>query len=392
MRLAGSLVAVIGLAVLSWGIVAGGQSIAARVAAGDDVVIDEISIDDLPPEEGEGVMPADGDEAVLPEDDAAPADPLPSEGDGARLDLDLRSTFVASIDPLPVSGWPAEASAYPRGEAAAGISFETVGSILADRVIATSPAIIPAAPSGTVSIAQAAGSPLPDVAPTPRRSPRLVSPSIIAPPEVDSSALERIDPRAPLSPLSQALPPKPHMPAEWDGSPLHRPVVTAAGRFDSMGYSVAIAGVDGVASDAMCDFEGESWNCGVRARTAFRLFLRGRAPTCTIPPEADRTALVADCRMGKQDIGAWLVANGWARAADDRYREAEEKARSGKKGIFGPAPAALPAMGMRTSTIAPAGFVSPLDPSGEPAPIEIGGGSISPGVPTTLIDGAEPFD
>jgi endonuclease YncB( thermonuclease family) len=60
---------------------------------------------------------------------------------------------------------------------------------------------------------------------------------------------------------------------------------------------------------------------------------------CKVPPEGGRDLIAAQCRIGKQDVGAWLVENGWARAAKGgSYVEAGEKARVAKKGIFGSAP------------------------------------------------------
>jgi endonuclease YncB( thermonuclease family) len=150
---------------------------------------------------------------------------------------------------------------------------------------------------------------------------------------------ERISPRAPLGEIGLALPPKPAMPSDWEGTILYRPVAPAAGLVEAMGHTVAIAGVDAVAADETCSFEGKEWACGIRARTAFRLWLRGRAVTCAVPPEADPRTITAACRLGKQDVGQWLVSNGWARAAEDGpYGEAGGKARVAKKGIFGRPP------------------------------------------------------
>lgn len=153
------------------------------------------------------------------------------------------------------------------------------------------------------------------------------------------SGFERVAPREPLSKLSLALPPKPKMPDEWKGTILHRAVAPSAGIIEAMGYTVAIAGIEPVAADETCSFEGKDWDCGVYARTAFRAFLRGRSPTCTVPPEPDRETVAADCRIGKQDVGEWLVSNGWARAAEGgAYIEAAAKAAEAKLGIFGAPP------------------------------------------------------
>lgn len=148
--------------------------------------------------------------------------------------------------------------------------------------------------------------------------------------------LERIEPREPLSELSLALPPKPR--SGPGGVILFRPVATSSAKFEAMDRVVAVAGVENVELDERCSYEGREWDCGIHARTAFRAFIRGRAITCDLAPDAPKE-IVADCRIGAQDVGGWLVANGWARATPGSpYADAEKKAREARLGIFGPPP------------------------------------------------------
>ncbi|MEO5321718.1 thermonuclease family protein [Mesorhizobium sp. CC13] len=168
---------------------------------------------------------------------------------------------------------------------------------------------------------------------------RPVAEGELAPPAIEAGGLTREAPRAPLSELSLALPPKPKMNDEWDGATLFRPVASAAGRIEAMGLGVTIAGVVPPEEGENCTADGQEWNCGVRARTAFRGFLRGRAVVCDVPPEKTGGEAVAKCRIGTVDVGEWLVANGWARAeAGGPYEDAGRKAEADKKGIFGPPP------------------------------------------------------
>ncbi|MCF6100216.1 thermonuclease family protein [Mesorhizobium muleiense] len=177
---------------------------------------------------------------------------------------------------------------------------------------------------------------------SPEARSRAIDPEVVAPPQLQPQELERVEPRAPLSELALAGPPKPpktKMPDDWNGTKLFQPVASAAGVIGAKGYSVAISGVDIVRQDETCTDGGKSWTCGTRARTAFRAFLRGRAVVCTVPPEGGRDLITAECRVGNQDVGQWLIENGWARAAKGGpYVEAGEKARMARKGIFGPAP------------------------------------------------------
>lgn len=165
---------------------------------------------------------------------------------------------------------------------------------------------------------------------------------------------QRVSPREPLGELGLALPPKPPMSSDWEGTVLYRPIAPAGGLIEAMGHTIAIAGLDTVGADETCLFQGEEWACGIRARTAFRLWLRGRAVTCAVPSEADPKTVTAQCRLGKQDVGEWLVSNGWARAAPGGpYAEAGEKARAAKKGIFGRPPDkdSLPPISSATSAL-----------------------------------------
>ncbi|WP_352727139.1 thermonuclease family protein [Mesorhizobium sp. M0276] len=208
---------------------------------------------------------------------------------------------------------------------------------------------------------------------------RAIDPELVAPPQRAAEELERVEPREPLSKLALAVPPKPKMPDDWNGTKLFQPVAPAAGRIEAKGYSIAVSGIDIVSQDEVCSDDGKSWPCGVRARTAFRAFLRGRAVVCSVPPDGGRDLIAAECRIGKQDVGRWLVENGWARAANGGpYVEAGDKARTAKKGIFGSAPdlSGMPAMPAAPSPApqAPSSILEEVDgvlkPADQPAPAQ----------------------
>lgn len=163
---------------------------------------------------------------------------------------------------------------------------------------------------------------------------RSIAPSVIAAPQLPLDELERVDGRGALSDMALAVPPKrPEM------LRLYRPVAPAAGVIEADGFTVSIAGVETPSADESCtDAQGRQWPCGAHARTAFRSFLRGRAVECRIDPELPPGPVSSDCSLGATDLAAWLVANGWARAGDDVYREAEQTARAAGRGIHAGAP------------------------------------------------------
>lgn len=156
-----------------------------------------------------------------------------------------------------------------------------------------------------------------------------------------STGLERVAPREPLSQLGQAQPPQ-----RPEIFRLFRPVAPAAGRIEAGGQEIVVAGIDPVDPGQDCEAaDGTTWPCGMRARTAFRLWLRGRAIDCKLPDqnsakETTGSAASARCALDGDDVGQWLVENGWAPAsADGPYGDLEKQARKAGKGLFGDGPA-----------------------------------------------------
>lgn len=171
----------------------------------------------------------------------------------------------------------------------------------------------------------------------PGQSARKIARDLIAPPPLDPSGIERIEPRPPLGELGLAPRPKTPMPWDWRETLVFRPVATSSAVLEAMGRTIAISGTVGIDPDSTCTFDNTAWPCGQRARAAFNAWLRGRALKCLLPPDADRFAIAAPCALGKQDVGAWLVSNGWAMAAPTGiYGKAEAVARNARMGIFGP--------------------------------------------------------
>jgi endonuclease YncB( thermonuclease family) len=194
-------------------------------------------------------------------------------------------------------------------------------------------------------------SPLQDVAQQPLpviedRATRLVAAGGIAPPDLGDVPIERVEPRAPLGGLGLAAQPRP----KEEGPLLFRPVAVESAVVEAGERRIAIAGTVSVPPDRVCGAGEASWPCGASARTAFRLWLRGRALECDLPKEAaskEAGDIVAPCRLAGQDAGRWLVSNGWALAAPGGpYEEAERTARDAGKGIFGRPPGAASAAAM----------------------------------------------
>lgn len=285
-----------------------------------------------------------------------------------------------SAEDLAALGKPVASMASEPGPVAAAPTADRTAPVedLPPPPSAVAEGLLPDAATRAVAPSEAAAEPA-----KPTAASRLVAPTVVAPPELAAEELQREAPREPLSKLSLALPPVPEVKNKWAGTPFFRPLAIESAVFESMGRTIAVAGVESVPLDESCVYEGTSWPCGVRARTAFRLWLRGRALVCQLPDE-EREVTRARCRLAKQDAGSWLVANGWARAAPDGpYVVAEGKARAAKMGIFGAPP--------DTSTIsdvpdAPAGTSGEIkqimtDESADPQPALSPEGAFPPAPP-----------
>jgi endonuclease YncB( thermonuclease family) len=159
----------------------------------------------------------------------------------------------------------------------------------------------------------------------------------------ETALLQRLEPRAPLSGLAAPAPPPP--PPDPDSLPkrwrlVHQPVATAAGILEAGGVTMVLPGIDIVAVNETCASpSGQSWPCGMAARTAFRAYLRSRALNCHLPDARDEDAIAAECLLQGEDPAQWLVSRGWARAKPDGpFAAQSQAAEMGRLGIFGQPP------------------------------------------------------
>ncbi|WP_198398669.1 thermonuclease family protein [Brevundimonas diminuta] len=105
------------------------------------------------------------------------------------------------------------------------------------------------------------------------------------------------------------------------------------------GQRVRLWGVDAPEGRQTCGApDGGTWRCGAAAANALDARLRDQAVRC-FERDRDRYGrMVADCRAGDEDIGAWLVREGWAlRYADyagTAYLVEEIAARRARRGVW----------------------------------------------------------
>ena len=121
-----------------------------------------------------------------------------------------------------------------------------------------------------------------------------------------------------------------------------RVLVTHAGRFTAGEARVRLYGIAAPELDQTCrSVSGESWACGQRAAAALRALIRSRAVECEPKAEADREIL-GICLVGRTDLSAWLLRQGWAELADGvgepAYAEALTAAKHEKLGLWSERP------------------------------------------------------
>ena len=103
------------------------------------------------------------------------------------------------------------------------------------------------------------------------------------------------------------------------------------------GQRIRLHGVDAPESSQICERDGQPWRCGAEVTEALRRKVAGQAVACT-PLDRDRFGrVVARCAAGGEDLGGWLVGEGFAVAYTDfswRYVPQELRARWEGRGLW----------------------------------------------------------
>ncbi|MBB3965979.1 thermonuclease family protein [Rhizobium metallidurans] len=144
-------------------------------------------------------------------------------------------------------------------------------------------------------------------------------------------------------PLEREQAPEPErkpVAAAEKGIDLPRPVAESAGILGFGERRLQLAGLTPTPVDKTCpSAKGPEWPCGMLAKTNFRLFLRLRTVNCDLSDPNWSGTATASCKIGTQDLSAWLIENGWAEAeAGSAFAEAGAKAKRDGNGIYGQDP------------------------------------------------------
>ncbi|MDL2399201.1 thermonuclease family protein [Rhizobium mayense] len=147
----------------------------------------------------------------------------------------------------------------------------------------------------------------------------------------------QVSPSTDQKPSEQAKPMESEQPKPVE---LVRPFSDRAGILTIAGKSVQLPGIIPTDVDRMCTGpSGKSWPCGAAARTAFRMYLRGRTIDCDLPNPTWQGTVTAACRYVRIDLSEWLVRFGWAEPeAGSPLAVLAEQAKQQKRGIYGDDP------------------------------------------------------
>ncbi|MBY5815386.1 thermonuclease family protein [Rhizobium leguminosarum] len=128
-------------------------------------------------------------------------------------------------------------------------------------------------------------------------------------------------------------------PAAKKAVELARPMVENAGILFFGERRLQLAGILPTPVERTCGPVGRQWPCGMMAKTALRLLLRNRSVSCDLETVEWKETVTTACRLGTEDLGAWLAENGWAEAAvGSPLTEIAETARQAGKGLYGDDP------------------------------------------------------
>jgi endonuclease YncB( thermonuclease family) len=162
--------------------------------------------------------------------------------------------------------------------------------------------------------------------------------------ELAASAHRTLPPQTPpAKPQSEQTSLDPAQKPQEQAAPsieLVRPFSDQAGILTIAGKSVRLVGIIPTDVDRMCTGpSGKSWPCGQAARTAFRMYLRGRSIDCDLPSATWQGTVTGACRYVRIDLSAWLVRFGWAEPEPGSPLAAlVEEAKEKKRGIYGDDP------------------------------------------------------
>ena len=123
-----------------------------------------------------------------------------------------------------------------------------------------------------------------------------------------------------------------------------RAVVIDGDTLDVSGTEVRLFGIDAPELDQPCSTRGDvlnensdTYSCGMEAAAALADQIGDDPVICDEPASGNQKPVVAVCWLNDEDLGAWLVRSGWARAyplSISPYTLVEKEAQAALRGIW----------------------------------------------------------
>lgn len=104
------------------------------------------------------------------------------------------------------------------------------------------------------------------------------------------------------------------------------------------GQRIRLHGIDAPESRQLCLLpDGRQWRCGSAGANELAAMIARRPVRCATRDIDRYGRIVAVCQVGRQNISAWMVAQGWAvsyRQYSTDYLNEEAAARQARRGIW----------------------------------------------------------
>jgi endonuclease YncB( thermonuclease family) len=116
------------------------------------------------------------------------------------------------------------------------------------------------------------------------------------------------------------------------------PRIVDADTVDAGSVKIRLNGIDAPESDQRClDAHGQIWSCGLEATAQLKAYSKERAWACVLTGQDRYRRSLGTCSVEGEDVGRWLVRNGWAlafRRYSIAYVADEDYAREHQLGLW----------------------------------------------------------
>jgi endonuclease YncB( thermonuclease family) len=103
------------------------------------------------------------------------------------------------------------------------------------------------------------------------------------------------------------------------------------------GQRIRLDGIDAPEPAQVCRLDGKPWMCGKAAAEALAHKIGGRPVSCEDLGRDPHGRILARCTVDGEDLGQWMLSNGWAVSHylySYEYSRAEQQAKSARRGIW----------------------------------------------------------